>query len=177
LGLSHTWNINDGCDDTPQSRSCYSKYDDAECDSIWTNNMMDYNAYQDALSPCQIGKIHWNIQNNKNVRKFILNTWCNPDVFEDIKINRGNIIEWRCNKDIAGNLILQENSVLKILCNISMPQESKIIIKPGAKLILDGALITNDCGKEWKGIEIWKTEQKVGTVEMLNGAEIKNNKN
>jgi len=39
-----------------------------------------------------------------------------------------------------------------------MPDQAKIIIEPGAKLILDGGTLTNGCGTMWQGIEVWATE-------------------
>lgn len=79
LGLRHTWNQNDGCDDTPMNpyhlnRSatgfqCWALNEPAtsKCDSLHkcSNNMMDYNAYQNALTECQLAKIHYNIKENK----------------------------------------------------------------------------------------------------------------
>jgi hypothetical protein len=57
LGLSHTWGGNDGCDDTPKHDNCWYYTDEPPCDSLVSNNMMDYNAWQAALTPCQIGRV------------------------------------------------------------------------------------------------------------------------
>jgi len=78
LGLRHTWNQSDGCDDTPMnpyhldrsatSFQCWALNEPAngKCDEIekCSNNLMDYNAYQNALTECQVVKIHYNIYNN-----------------------------------------------------------------------------------------------------------------
>lgn len=65
---------------------------------------------------------------------------------------------------------------------INMPKESKIIVEPGAKLIIDGGHITNKCGELWRGIEVWGDEsgQQLssvqGTLEIINGGKIEHAK-
>ena len=61
LGLGHTWNYKDGCDDTPNNANCWSKTENAPCDGVISNNMMDYNANQHAITPCQIGIMQRNM--------------------------------------------------------------------------------------------------------------------
>ncbi len=68
LGLQHTWNEDDGCDDTPMGfynsetgyGQCWGHSNKAPC-SDWlniSNNIMDYNEnFPHAYTPCQIGKI------------------------------------------------------------------------------------------------------------------------
>jgi hypothetical protein len=77
LGLSHTWNSSDGCDDTPKHSNCWNYTDEPPCDNQISNNMMDYNAYQNALSPCQISRIKRNLTRWKSrSRKFVIPDWC-----------------------------------------------------------------------------------------------------
>jgi Secretion system C-terminal sorting domain/Pregnancy-associated plasma protein-A len=70
LNLSHSWSSDDYCDDTPVgyeiSSGVYGQCDDwssntnSPCNN-WanvSNNSMDYNVYSNALTPCQIGRIH-----------------------------------------------------------------------------------------------------------------------
>ena len=64
LGLSHAWINNDGCDDTPRHKNnCWGRGDRPECDTLTSNNVMDYNAMQHSWTPCQIGKVHRNMSN------------------------------------------------------------------------------------------------------------------
>jgi hypothetical protein len=178
FGLSHTWNTNDGCDDTPANANCWSYSDISPCNTEWGNNIMDYNTYKNSVTPCQIGKIHFNIANPRSSqRKYIQPTWCiyKPD-YPVIIAARNNIV-WSCNKDIESDIIIGKNATLTIHCRLSMPEGSKIIIKSGGKLILNGATVTNDCGKKWKGIEIWKDEKISGLVEMVNGGKLEMNEN
>jgi hypothetical protein len=71
LNLQHTWDGNDGCADTPEhgyyvgseKKCCYNLNEPlgvVECNT-WnnvSNNVMDYNNYQSAYTPCQIGRMH-----------------------------------------------------------------------------------------------------------------------
>jgi hypothetical protein len=72
LNLRHTWNENDGCDDTPlhgyddpntgERKCCYFKSENSASPCFtWeniSNNVMDYNNWQSAYTPCQIDRIH-----------------------------------------------------------------------------------------------------------------------
>jgi len=86
LNLRHTWSGLDGCDDTPDgyiydkwvngtcyyslrancwayganSQICPGTTHGYDCDTWYkiSNNIMDYNQYQSALTTCQIGRIH-----------------------------------------------------------------------------------------------------------------------
>jgi hypothetical protein len=178
LGLSHTWNTSDGCDDTPTNANCWSYSDNSPCNSEWSNNLMDYNTYKNSVTPCQIGRIHFNIGNLKSTqRKYIQPTWCeyNPD--KTISITGRDNVVWSCNKDVESDIIIGKNATLTVHCRLSMPEGSRIIIKPGGKLILNGSTLSNDCGKKWKGIEVWKDEKNAGMVELLNEAKIELNEN
>ncbi len=179
LGLAHSWNTNDGCDDTPLHPNCWDHLSEkGGCDTLWSNNMMDYNNLQNALTPCQIGKIHANSYNNIALRMLLKNTWCQPQSKNNWNIRRRDNVAWKGNKDVEGDLIIQEKATLKICCKVSIPENGKIVVKPGAKLILEaGALLTNDCGLSWQGIEIQKNEKDEGVVEMIQGARLEHNIN
>lgn len=177
LGLPHTWKYNDGCDDTPQHENCWSYTDTAPCDKEVSNNMMDYNTYQNSLTPCQLGKINFNLTDKHNsIRKYLQNNWCSTEKFKDIVIGKNAKVIWQCNKQAEGNIILKENSTLTVSCLLSMPENSSIKIYPGAKLILDGGKIYNECNLLWNGIELLSSEKNSGQVELLNKAMVENKK-
>ena len=50
---------------------------------------------------------------------------------------------------------------------------AKIIVKPKATLILNGATLENACGDQWQGIELWGNNNKAGKVIMLRASTIK----
>lgn len=64
-------------------------------------------------------------------------------------------------RDLLGDIEIQEGATLTIQCQVSLPVGAKIIIKPTGKLILDGGIVTNRCGDEWEGIEIWKSKNSM----------------
>lgn len=60
----------------------------------------------------------------------------------------------------SGDIIVKQGSTLTIRTTIYMNPGSKIIIEPGAQLILENAYLTNchvcgNNGQMWKGIEVW----------------------
>ena len=60
------------------------------------------------------------------------------------------------NHYFTGNLIIESGVTLTIEGGIMYFEEnSKIIIEPGGKLILDGTTCTSPCGNTWQGIEVW----------------------
>jgi len=72
----------------------------------------------------------------------------------DLEISNDTEIEG--NYYFRGNLIIQSGATVEWgngFCY--MDEDSKIIIEPGAKLILNGATCTGVCNQTWQGIEVW----------------------
>jgi hypothetical protein len=174
LGLRHSWGRNDGCDDTPAHSNCWNyTQNGSDCDSLVSNNIMDYNAHAGAWTPCQIATVHYNLSNKKyRVRSLLKKTWCHYDTSKTIRIQKGEDINWNSAKDLEGDIIIEDGGSLTIRCRVSIPPNGRIIVKSQAKLILDGATLENDCGKSWKGIEVWKSKKMKGEVVMINDAKI-----
>lgn len=166
FGLSHSWTRNDGCDDTPPNKNYFSKSACAGCDTLASNNMMGYNGYQNAITPCQLGKIRYKMNNERSrQRKLIVKNWCQFKADSTIVIT--DSIRWNCNKDVEGNIIIKNGASLRIICRLAMPPTSKIVVEPGGKLILDDCRIHNDCDMTWKGIEVQKNNKKEGKVLLI----------
>ena len=174
LGLGHAW-LTDGCDDTPEHElNCWNRTDTPPCDKEASNNMMDYNALQQALSPCQIGKIQANIAREGSIaRKFIDPTWCQLNEKHNIVIK--DSIIWKGAKDIEGNLTIANEGTLIINCRLSMPKDAKIIVEPKGTLILQHARLHNACGLQWKGIELQQIGKDKGRLIMTEATVIENN--
>lgn len=171
FGLRHSWYKNDGCDDTPTHPNCWSSTEDGKCAGVISNNMMDYNNIQRALSPCQIGTVMKTMHRiNSKVRGLVKKDWCayNPEksliVRKDLELNRS--------VDMKGDIIIEEDITLRLSCRTHMPAGAKIIVKPGAKLILNAARIHNDCGRSWGGFDIQSFGDKKGTIEYLGDVRI-----
>ena len=174
FGLGHAWR-NDGCDDTPVHKNdCFAKSTKGtKCDSLWSNNMMDYNTTQDALSPCQIGRVHSKMsQRNSRARRYIKKTWCKYDPLKTIVI-RDSII-WSGEKDLSGDLVIESNGFLEIQCRLSIPPGGQILVKKGGTLVLNDSWLHNDCGKSWKGIKVESSKKKTGIVRYLGKPKIEN---
>jgi len=109
---------------------------------------------------------------------------CNNFVYSGtpLEINQNEIwnYDYNSNKDI----IIHTGKSLTIEKLLNMVQGAKIIVEPGAKLIVNGGTISNLCGNKWQGIEVWGTKnaaqgspfysQYQGIVELKNGATIAN---
>lgn len=176
LGLSHTWKTDDGCDDTPKNPGCWEPTGVPPCDGIISNNMMDYNGCQCAITPCQLSIIHegfW--KENSSQRKTLIQTWCVYDSIHPVIIPRDTIFAFTGGREFNSDIIISEGATLIVQCTLSLPQDAKIIVKPTARLVIDGGTVTNRCGGEWKGIEIWqskKYETLKGKVEIANGGSL-----
>ncbi len=158
LGLSHTWNVDDGCDDTPKHPGCWN-FGPPPCE-ICSNNVMDYNAYKKAFTPCQVAKLCMNFYNDKTSRRFLVPDWCTYQPEKTITIATGENIEWNGSMDLSGDLIVENNAFLTIRCTVSLPPGAKIMLQPKSTLILDGCTITSRCDNgSWEGIEISSTKK------------------
>jgi hypothetical protein len=158
FGLSHTWNTDDGCDDTPKSPGCWN-FGPPPCE-ICSNNVMDYNAFTNALTPCQIGKACMNFLRDKGARDYLVPDWCLYTKEKSITISEGSQTQWNGSVDVFGDLIIENNATLTISCIVSMPPGSRIILSPKATLILNGCTITSRCENgQWDGIVIKSTRR------------------
>lgn len=172
LGLTHPATSNDDamngyfdCDDTPKGSISDG------------NNVMNYNADMNALTPCQLGIIHYNLTHQPNLFYERLNKdFCTSSVAHTITINSGEQVVWNSSKFLKGDIVILPNASLTIKCYVGMPENSKIIVHKGATLIVDGGTITGNCDKAWSGIEVYGTPTAQHQVASpLNGyCEIKN---
>lgn len=163
LGLQHTWSYNDGCDDTPRHPNCWNKQGGGACDTMASNNMMDYNAWQNALSPCQVGLVHRNLaREHMSIRGLLRTNWCRRDTNKTITIR--DSVAWLGAKDLEGDIIIEDGGRLHIMCRVSMPAGSSILVRPGGSLYLDKAKLHNACEDQWQGIITEKLGKKEGHV-------------
>ena len=173
LGLMHSWS-NDDCDDTPNNPNCWDQTSGA-CvkEGYYSNNVMDYNNRQSAMTPCQIAHVQYYMaKEGTTQRKLLLNNWCqyHPDM--TIKIPNGDSAIWKSSRDLEGDVVVSNNATLVIQCRVSMPAGSKIILHPKATLIVDGGEITNICGDKWQGIEVWQSKKGSSKIILLGDSKI-----
>ena len=92
---------------------------------------------------------------------------------------------WGSKKIIDHDIYIENGATLTIRNTINMGESTKIVVKPGGRLILGyNANLTNLCDNMWQGIEVWGNSSedqdpingvyKQGYLEMKNGATIEN---
>ncbi|MCB9333972.1 MAG: hypothetical protein H6574_23205 [Lewinellaceae bacterium] len=166
LGLYHAW-TEDGCPDTNNHpNNCWEWSPDPPCRNTASNNMMDYNAYQIALTPCQVGKVQATFADERSaVRRCLQPTWCT--LHEDRTLVIADSVSWKGARDLEGHLTIAPGGVLHLSCRLSMPPGSRITVQPGGRLVLDGCRLHNACGKNWQGIFVQEENGEAGVVEVL----------
>ncbi|HMQ06488.1 MAG TPA: hypothetical protein PKC30_04255 [Saprospiraceae bacterium] len=173
LGLRHSWIHNDGCEDTPPHANCFQQSPDPPCNGIISNNMMDYNNSQKAITPCQLGIIHRALNDvNSRQRSFLVKDWCDADTTFNIIISGTE--EWKGNKDIVHNIVIEEGGSLTLHCRLAMARDTRIVVKSGGSLILKGARLHNDCGETWKGIQLQTKGKLSGSLKYDSQSKLEN---
>lgn len=170
FGLSHAWH-EDGCDDTPNHPNCWHKGESPPCNTTVSNNLMDYNSEQMAISPCQIGRIQMRIADTTaSQRKLVIPDWCINEIDKLYVIE--DSVSWIGARDINRSIIIEKGGVLKVCCRLGMPQNSYIKVKLGGRLILEEVTLHNDCNHFWKGIVVEKDGNNSGQVEFAGDVKI-----
>ncbi len=102
--------------------------------------------------------------------------WCELDMSSTLKVSRYDSVVWCASRELKGNIVLQTNSILRICGQVSLPENAKIIMKKGSRLIIDRGRLYNDCDLSWKGIFYAQDKQndKRPEIEILNSGKIKN---
>lgn len=110
---------------------------------------------------------------------------CDDYVYSTIPEHITTNVLWGSEKYIDHDIIIENGGVLTVKNTAYMGESTKIIVKPGGKLILDyRSVLTGMCGSMWQGVEVWgnkNTHQYAvngsygqGYVELKNGATIEN---
>ena len=88
---------------------------------------------------------------------------------------------WNTNRLINQNLVIDSLVTLTITDTVYISSSSRIIVRPGGKLIVDGGTLTSACaGEMWQGIYVeghrtqHQTANNQGTVQLINGAVVEN---
>lgn len=81
-------------------------------------------------------------------------------------------------KRLNGTLTIMPGAKLTVESSVTVefgPMEGKCIVHPGGELILDGSTMRGvpECINMWDGIEVWGQCNTPGSLEMLNGATVR----
>lgn len=74
---------------------------------------------------------------------------------------------------VFGDLIIKQGFSLTIKSQVYLSTDSRIIVEPNAKLIVDGGKLTNGCGSTWQGIKVYGGNTDFD-VKFTNNATIEN---
>jgi len=172
LGLSHSWVRNDRCEDTPQHPNCWD-HSSEKCKGAISNNMMDYNNSQMAVTPDQLAIINkgFNKLLSKN-RGLVEVDWCEKE--NDLEIVIRDSVQWQGSKDVQRDIRVLDGGVFEVSCRIGMAAGSKIIVEPGGILKLNSAYLHNSCGMRWEGIEVISKGKQTGIVEAYGNFRMEN---
>ena len=162
----------------PPTQVCYHQggwsCDPYDPSNTCTNNIMGGTRYSRHFSALQCGRIQRALQVS-SLRHFAYGE-ANPP---DLHITKNQLVDYT--RKYYQPVIVDSGVTLTITCKIEMDTAAKIIVRPGGKLVVDGGTLTSACdGEMWKGIEVVgdRTKRQLaryqGTVELLNGATIKN---
>jgi len=111
----------------------------------------------DYISPKSAGRFHRTlsminnayVMNNKNMHKYVV---------EEYSYALRYIVDsdetWDFTIKMYQDIVVKTGTTLTITCKVLMPREGKIIVEPGARLIVDGGFITCAHDSFWQGIEV-----------------------
>lgn len=140
LGLSHSWRY-DACDDTPEHPNCWEQTDGPPCDSLYSNNMMDYNNKQEALTPCQLAIANYHLAyHGARQRRLLLPDYCLRCTDDDLLIT--DSVQWYSDMDICQDVVVTKGAVLTVSAQLRLAQGCAIYVDRGAglRLLGDGEL-------------------------------------
>ena len=175
LGLRHAWTVSDGCDDTPVHRNdCWDRNSKPHCDSMKSNNLMDYSNAQLALTPCQIGRMHARLGDRRSKqRKLLVRDWCTYRPQDRIEIR--DSVALLGARDFATDIFVRPGGVLYLNDRVHFASGAGIFVDPGARLELGPrAILHNDCGDYWGGLRRGRAGRYAGKITVRPGAQLVN---
>ena len=175
FGLPHAWLQNDGCDDTVvHPNDCWNENSNPGCDTLASNNVMDYNVWQIALTPCQIGRVREAFaREGSKARGWLKTGWCRYRPDQPIRIREE--VNWEGGHDLESDLIITNGARLYVNERLHLPIGARIVIEPGGTLHLGPkAWLHNDCGENWGGIQIGRVGRNQGMLITEDGFRVDN---
>lgn len=173
IGLSHT--DRPQFDDLPKK----DKFGFIDCNSSLTsNNIMGYNICRNYLSPLQVAHVH--ALYSKDSSRITLTTANEYNPYETIEI--WSDTTWNKAMVVKKDIIIRRGQTLEIKDQLHMAAGASIYIEAKAKLIVDGAIITNYFDSGWSGVKLCRRyerknkmpckEKNIGVVNRVNSGKI-----
>lgn len=138
-------------------------------DPTHTNNLMGGSKLQGYLSPQQVGLIHRNLSLTA-ARKYVKNSPYAPgEPLSTFIISQDEL--WTMNIRVYNDIIVKTGTTLTIRCEVHFSNNARLIVEPGARLIVDEDVLTNSTDGLWAGIIV-----NPGTATLPDGfVELKDN--
>ncbi len=157
----------------PTCDICY--YDGGACNNLMGGGSNPY------ISPLQMGVMHRRtVLHDKHMARHVTGYSSVP-----YQITQDEI--WDFSIKFYQDIIVKAGNTLTVQCEVKMVSSAKIIVEQGAKLIIDGGIITNEFyyDQPWQGIQVWGNKNahqfsdtagnyQQGYLELKNGATIEN---
>ncbi|MFO0322467.1 MAG: zinc-dependent metalloprotease [Bacteroidota bacterium] len=126
----------------------------APTNSISTNNLMGGCAYNNYISPMQMGKMHRALATS-NLRKYVKEMQSESVYPWIVSANE----TWDFDIQMYQDIVVKPGATLTIKCKVGMALNGRIIVERGARLIIDGGEV-NAWGSTWEGIQVWGTSNQ-----------------
>lgn len=139
------------------------------------------------ISPKSMGRMHRALSlfnnafiiDNTNMHKYVKEKY--PYYLpHEVSVNE----TWDFSIKMYQNILVKAGATLTIKCEVRMPIDGQIIVEQGAKLIIDGGVITAAHSERWDGIKVYGNKNQhqfaiggnynQGYLELKNGAIIEN---
>lgn len=147
LGDDIIWDYPSDCNDCFFRQTQNAEPDAALYDGN-TNNLMGNNDINDFISPMQAGRMHRTLMTasaSQYAWGYSTEPW-----FIDVD----RTLDWPMK--VYQDVVVRTGATLTITCEIHMVPEARIIVEPGARLIIDGGTITipRHATQRWQGVVV-----------------------
>ncbi|MCK4676697.1 MAG: T9SS type A sorting domain-containing protein [Bacteroidales bacterium] len=115
------------------------------------------------------------LQTSENVLEFENYVFVKGKLYHNNPIEITGNDEWIGNRILNSDVIIKGGGTLTIYDNVAFPENARLIVEQGGKLILHGGTLTSACSGLWKGVEVWgnpyvpQNENDQGTVIIADG--------
>ena len=167
-GAPGTWvDVSKGLSALPVNKLLYRKGSDDEMYAgtdagvfKWNKVASQWECFNSGLPPCTVMDMEFNYCSNKlRIATFARGIWETPlqNIWDIVQLGEEitSNVTWTQDRYVTGAVRVKSGNKLTIQrCAIHMPRNGAIIVEKGAKLVVDSAILTNNCdGCLWYGIE------------------------